>query len=863
MSRLLDHDIGLVVTTPEAPNLAGIADGPGVLTKANCPAINALLPLMPTASGSFMYTGGHTVVTANVYADASRTGQPIWTGYYGTSPLGSVGPAQDANPLFDSVTGGGRFADAWNAGTGELVIWDTLDWLDTTGGCVRCDLSGYTVQNTTLKDANHGLRSATATGTTFKNVTFGPAYDLTSADLGKAIFQGVTMPAAPIFAEASLANATFIGTNTIAAPVMTGTNLNGINLSSSTSITNVVTGGTPPICTNAANADLTRGTFTVATVSAACGVSPLFAGSQVRPTIVPLAEWRIVDWSQAAVIFEVKTRSALAGANLAGVRMKGSTFWGVPADLSNANLSHATLDGASFVNASFVGANLQGVSAVDTTFLGGDLSNADLTQPTGMKTTLDGAVLSYTILNGTQFGGSSLVNADFTAARARHGTDFTSANAAGATFDKAHVLGNATAFKSTLFANPVDGSNPASFSDAVMGGDKNADTALSFKGAYLPGVSFSDAQCIGCDFSGANISNADFGGAWLNGASFDGTATDSTNFGSSVISSTGGVWKYSFGTQEGASDGYAVNYDLTNFGGTTLTSAATCPDGYKPAKGKGCAEHLYFYPVPTPGCAASGLDTCSTPVLTLAGTTSAGSGTNQLREPQAVVVAKDGVYIADAANHVVRFYTSPGNGTTIAGTGDEDDGPDGGDATQSPLDAPVGLALAADGTTLYIADRDANRIRKVTRSLDANGKLKYTIWGVAGDGTWCQDLTGTCGDGGTRSPRSSAAPRRSGSIPSGTCTSRTPATTASASSSPAAASGRSTPAPSTSPPASQATSSATCSSRTPAGTPCCGSRRTGRWRRSWARATRRTTGRTTSGPPSRAPRSTSTAREAW
>ena len=163
MSRLLDHDIGLVVTTSEAPNLAGIADGPGVLTKANCPAINALLPLMPTASGSFMYTGGHTVVTANVYADASRTGQPIWTGYYGTSPLGSVGPAQDANPLFDSVTGGGRFADAWNAGTGELVICRTpLDWLDTTGGCVRCDLSGYTGANATLKDANHGLRSATA-----------------------------------------------------------------------------------------------------------------------------------------------------------------------------------------------------------------------------------------------------------------------------------------------------------------------------------------------------------------------------------------------------------------------------------------------------------------------------------------------------------------------------------------------------------------------------------------------------------------------------------------------------------------------------------------------------------------------------
>ncbi len=80
------------------------------------------------------------------------------------------------------------------------------------------------------------------------------------------------------------------------------------------------------------------------------------------------------------------------------------------------------------------------------------------------------------------------------------------------------------------------------------------------------------------------------------------------------------------------------------------------------------------------------------------------------------VDAADDLFIADAANNRVREVVFDANGggiiTTVAG-----DGVDGFDgdhvvATAAGLSMPLGIAVGADGK-LYIADSDANRIRRV------------------------------------------------------------------------------------------------------------------------------------------------------
>ena len=82
---------------------------------------------------------------------------------------------------------------------------------------------------------------------------------------------------------------------------------------------------------------------------------------------------------------------------------------------------------------------------------------------------------------------------------------------------------------------------------------------------------------------------------------------------------------------------------------------------------------------------------------------------------------------------------APGDISTVAGTGVQGSGGDGGPATSAQLRFPTGVAATADGGFL-IADRDSHRVRKVT----ANG----TITTVAGTGTACLPVTSACSDGG-------------------------------------------------------------------------------------------------------------------
>jgi sugar lactone lactonase YvrE len=85
----------------------------------------------------------------------------------------------------------------------------------------------------------------------------------------------------------------------------------------------------------------------------------------------------------------------------------------------------------------------------------------------------------------------------------------------------------------------------------------------------------------------------------------------------------------------------------------------------------------------------------------------------QLAGPIGVAVdAWGALYIADNGNNLIRAVAADGTITTLAGTGTGGYGGDGGYATHAALWRPYGVALDAAGT-LYIADTLNNRIRRV------------------------------------------------------------------------------------------------------------------------------------------------------
>jgi NHL repeat len=129
-------------------------------------------------------------------------------------------------------------------------------------------------------------------------------------------------------------------------------------------------------------------------------------------------------------------------------------------------------------------------------------------------------------------------------------------------------------------------------------------------------------------------------------------------------------------------------------------------------------------------------------ITTVAGSGSQGFGgdggpaaTAQLWGPQGVAVDASGnLFIADSDNQRIRRVTPQGTIITVAGGGSQGFSGDGGPAVAAQLWGPQGVAADASGN-LFIADSRNQRIRRVTP--------QGTITTVAGSGS-----QGFSGDGG-------------------------------------------------------------------------------------------------------------------
>ena len=146
-------------------------------------------------------------------------------------------------------------------------------------------------------------------------------------------------------------------------------------------------------------------------------------------------------------------------------------------------------------------------------------------------------------------------------------------------------------------------------------------------------------------------------------------------------------------------------------------------------------------------------------ITTVAGTGERGFGGDggsalqaQLALPYDVAVDGSGnLYIADGTNNRVRRVDASGTITTVAGTGEDSFGGDGGPALQAQLARPLGLAADGSGN-LYIASPIDHRIRRVDSTGTISTIAGTDVSGFSGDGgpavhAWLSTPTGVAVDG--------------------------------------------------------------------------------------------------------------------
>jgi sugar lactone lactonase YvrE len=110
------------------------------------------------------------------------------------------------------------------------------------------------------------------------------------------------------------------------------------------------------------------------------------------------------------------------------------------------------------------------------------------------------------------------------------------------------------------------------------------------------------------------------------------------------------------------------------------------------------------------------------------------AGQAQIHGAWAIAIDSIGsLYIAEKGNNVIRKVTPDGMIATVAGSGAEGFGGDGGPAVQARLNGPQGVVVDTAGN-VYIADAGNNRIRKVARDGTISTIAGSADAGFAGDG---------------------------------------------------------------------------------------------------------------------------------
>jgi uncharacterized repeat protein (TIGR01451 family) len=105
----------------------------------------------------------------------------------------------------------------------------------------------------------------------------------------------------------------------------------------------------------------------------------------------------------------------------------------------------------------------------------------------------------------------------------------------------------------------------------------------------------------------------------------------------------------------------------------------------------------------------------------------------QLNLPGGIALDATGnLFIADTNNHRIRMVTPAGIITTVAGTGTGTFGGDNGPAVSARLNFPSGVAVGS-ANTLFIADRNNYRIRKVTSDGVISTVAGIGVYGFTGD----------------------------------------------------------------------------------------------------------------------------------
>src|ERR1041385_442344 len=96
------------------------------------------------------------------------------------------------------------------------------------------------------------------------------------------------------------------------------------------------------------------------------------------------------------------------------------------------------------------------------------------------------------------------------------------------------------------------------------------------------------------------------------------------------------------------------------------------------------------------------------------------------------------VYIADKDAHAVRKVTPEGKIITVAGTGVAGDGPDGSPAVERQLSSPNGLWVRADGV-VYIYDLGNSKVRRLSPEGELTTLFQDPEGLVIGRGLWVRD----------------------------------------------------------------------------------------------------------------------------